>query len=103
MNPLYIALIVAALAAAVFYIHRKYPTLKGAEAAAKTEFATLKADLPDLEADAMAAGQKFLLWLTDKSGELAKVAEANASMAKKDALAAQTMAALTARNAAPNV
>lgn len=94
MNPLYLALIVAALAAAVFYIHRKYPTLKGAEAAAKTEFATLKADLPDLEADAMTALQKSMSWLTDTSAELAAKATADASIAKKNALRAQAVAKL---------
>ncbi len=106
MNPLTIALIVATLAAVVFAIHRIFPsvTVKSAETAVKTEAAkvetAIKADMPDFEAEVVAAGQRFILWATDKSAELAKIAEANAAMTKKDALAAQTVAALNARGTA---
>lgn len=99
-------LIAVAVVAILFLIHRFAPTSTAAKvedvaiADAKKVAAAVKADLPDVEADIVAAGQRFILWATDKSAELAKVAEANAAMAKKDALAAQTVAALSARQAA---
>lgn len=101
MNPiLLIALTIAALAVVVFAVHRIWPTVtvKSAAAAAEAEAAklgaTIKADLPDLEADAMAAGQRFMAWITDTSEEIAAKAKADASIAKKDLLRAQAAAAL---------
>jgi len=99
-------LIAVAVVAVLFLIHRFAPTSAVGKAEgvaiadAKKAVATVKANLPDVEADIVAAGQRFILWATDKSTELAKIAEATAAMAKKDALAAQTVAALSARQAA---
>ena len=99
-------LIAVAVLAILFLIHRFAPNsavgkAEGvAMADAKKAVAVVKADLPDVEADIVAAGQRFILWATDKSAELAKIAEATAAMAKKDALASQTVAALSARQAA---
>lgn len=98
-------LVAAAVLAVLFLIHRFAPTSTAAKvedvaiADAKKVAAAAKADLPDVEAEMVAAGQRFILWATDKSAELAKIAEANAAMAKKDALAAQTVAALAGRQA----
>ncbi len=104
MTPTTPTAILAAVvvAAILFLIHRFLPTSTVAKAEdvaiadAKKVAATVKSDLPDLEADAMAAGQKFLTWLTDTSEEIAAKAKADASIAKKNALRAQAVAALGA-------
>lgn len=110
MSPILIAAIaITALGAIVFAVHRIWPsvTVKSAGTAIETEArklgAEIKADLPDLEADAMAAGQRFLLWVTDTTSEIAAKAQADAAIARKDALAATTLAALSARAAATRV
>ena len=101
MSPyLIIAMCVLALAAVVFAIHRIFPsaTVASVEAAAKADAikaeAFVASKLPDIEADAMAAGQRFMAWITDTSEEIAAKAKADASIAKKDLLRAQAAAAL---------
>lgn len=98
MTPESLVLVAIALVAVVvlYLVHNHL--LTGAVAKVRAEFTkvetAVKADLPDVEADAVAAGQRFLLWLTDTSAELAAKAVADASIAKKAALKAQTAAML---------
>lgn len=118
MNPTIAQAILLAVAvlAILFLIHRFAPTstvakaedvaiadAKKVAAAVKADMPDVDADMPDVDADIVAAGQRFILWATDKSAELAKIAEANAAMAKKDALAAQTVSALAGRQAPTSV
>ena len=101
-----VLLAIALVVLVVLYLLHNH-LLTGAVAAAKAELTkvetTVKADLPDIEADAVAAGQKFLLWATDTSQELAAKAALDATIAKKNTLAAHTATALAARAAAPTV
>lgn len=100
-SPLVLLALGLVLLVVLYLVHNHL--LTSAVAAAKAEFTkvetAVRADLPDVEADAMAALSRGMTWLTDTSSELATKAKADASIAKKNALAAQAAAALAARAA----
>lgn len=100
-------LLAAAVLALLFIIHRFFPASAVAKAEdvaiadAKKAAAVVRADLPDVEADAMAALSRGMAWLTDTTAEVAAKAKADASIAKKNALKAQAAAALAASSTTP--
>ncbi len=98
-----ILLLIAAVivtAIAVHFIHVKWPT-----ATPKTIETSIVGKIRDVEAqaeaDAVNALTSVVAWTTDKSTEQAKIAQATATMARKDAMRAHA-AAMLSGNPPPN-
>lgn len=96
MSPYLIAALALLVLVILYLTHKQLVT--SAIAAAKVDLTKAKgvvaADLPDIEADAMAALTRGMTWLTDTTSEVAAKTKADASIAKKAALKAQAAAAL---------
>lgn len=103
-SPLVLVAITLVVLVVLYLVHSHLLTT--AVAAAKAEFVkvegVVKAELPDVEADAMAALSRGMTWLTDTTAEVTAKAKADASIVKKDLLRAQAVAALAKASAPPS-
>jgi hypothetical protein len=82
------------VALVVHFVHVKWPaaTVKSVVGVVRDEAIDLEAAA---EADAVNALTRVVAWATDKSGEQAKIAQATAAMARKDAMRAHAAAMLS--------